>query len=195
MVSNQFGQDKSVYSLKNPTFYFKPDWSPDGKMISYTDTDYNLWYIDLDSGKIEKVDTDGYAHPNRTMNPNWSPDSRYITYEKQQNSHFKAIFIFDTETGKTHKVSDPLSDATSPVWDQSGDYLYFLSSTDYGLSSGWLDMSSYDPSVNRSLYAVVLKKDGKAPNLPKSNEEKAKKEQSKKNKEKDEEEDKACKKS
>ena len=193
MVSNQFGQDKSVYSLKNPTFYFKPDWSPDGKMISYTDTDYNLWYIDLDSGKIEKVDTDGYAHPNRTMNPNWSPDSRYITYEKQQNSHFKAIFIFDTETGKTHKVSDPLTDATSPVWDQSGDYLYFLSSTDYGLSSGWLDMSSYDPSVNRSLYAVVLKKDGEAPNLPKSNEEKAKKEQSEKSKEKDEEGDKPVK--
>lgn len=189
MVSDQFGENKTVYALDNPTFYFKPDWSPDGKLISYTDTDYNLWYINLESGKINKVDTDGYAHPNRTMNPNWSPDSRYITYEKQQNSHFKAIFIYDTETGKTHKVSDPLSDATSPVWDQSGDFLYFLASTDYGLSSGWLDMSSYDPSVNRSLYAVVLKKDGQAPNLPQSDEEKTEKEKTKKTKDKNKKED------
>lgn len=189
VVSDQFGENKTVYDLDNPTFYFKPDWSPDGKLISYTDTDYNLWYINLESGKINKVDTDGYAHPNRTMNPNWSPDSRYITYEKQQNSHFKAIFIYDTETGKTHKVSDPLSDATSPVWDQSGDFLYFLASTDYGLSSGWLDMSSYDPSVNRSLYAVVLKKDGQAPNLPQSDEEKTEKEKTKKTKDKNKKED------
>ena len=170
-VADQFGENKKSYPLKNPTFYFTADWSPDGQFISYTDTDYNLWYIDLENGKVVKVDTDGFAHPNRTMNPNWSPDSRYITYEKQQNSHFKAIFIFDTQTGKTHQVSDPLADSTSPQWDPSGDYLYFLASTDYGLNTGWLDMSSYDPSVSRSLYALVLSSDGKAPNLPESDEE------------------------
>lgn len=185
VVANQFGEDKSYYKLDNPTFYFTPDWSPDGTMISYTDTDYNLWYIHLETGKIQKVDTDGYAHPNRTMNPNWSPDSRYITYEKQQKSHFKAIFIYDTDSGQTHKISDPLSDATSPVWDQSGDYLYFLASTDYGLNSGWLDMSSYDPSVNRSLYAVVLSDKGQAPNLPKSDEEEVDKDEEEKSKAKD----------
>uniref|UniRef100_UPI00404AC1AA hypothetical protein n=1 Tax=Fulvivirga sp. TaxID=1931237 RepID=UPI00404AC1AA len=56
---------------------------------------------------------------------------------------------------------------------------YFLASTDYGLNTGWLDMSSYDPAVNRSLYALVLKADGKAPNLPQSDDEEAKKEESK----------------
>ncbi|WKV12144.1 S41 family peptidase [Marivirga harenae] len=177
VVANQFGENQKAYALENPTFYFTPDWSPNGKMITYTDTDYNIWYINLENGQVKKVDTDGYAHPNRTLNPNWSPDSRYITYEKQQNSHFKAIFIYDTQSGQTYQVSDPLADATSPQWDQSGEYLYFLASTDYGLNSGWLDMSSYDPSVSRSLYAVVLSADGKAPNLPQSDEEVAKKEE------------------
>jgi tricorn protease len=177
VVANQFGENQKSFALENPTFYFTPDWSPDGKMITYTDTDYNIWYINLENGQIKKVDTDGYAHPNRTLNPNWSPDSRYIAYEKQQNSHFKAVFIYDTQSGQTHQVSDPLADATSPQWDQSGEYLYFLASTDYGLNSGWLDMSSYDPSVSRSLYAVVLSADGKAPNLPKSDEEETKKEE------------------
>lgn len=177
VVADQFGENQKSFALENPTFYFTPDWSPDGKLISYTDTDYNLWYISLENGKVKKVDTDGFAHPNRTMNPNWSPDSRYITYEKQQNSHFKAIFIYDIQSGKTHQISDPLADSTSPQWDQSGEYLYFLASTDYGLNTGWLDMSSYDPSVTRSLYAVVLSADGKAPNLPISDEEEAKKEE------------------
>ncbi|MBZ9650636.1 S41 family peptidase [Psychroflexus montanilacus] len=171
VVSNQYGENKTFFKLDNPTFYFTPDWSPDGKFISYTDTDYNLWFINLENAKVKKVDTDGFAHPNRTMNPNWSPDSRYITYEKQQDSHFKSIFIYDTQTGKTNQISDPLADAISPVWDKSGKYLYFLASTDYGLNTGWLDMSSYDASVNRSLYAVVLDADGEAPNLPKSDNE------------------------
>ncbi|MTI20894.1 protease [Fulvivirga sp. RKSG066] len=171
IVADQYGDSKKSYPLENPTFYFTPDWSPDGKMISYTDTDYNLWYITLADGKVRKIDTDGYAHPNRTMNPTWSPDSRFIAYEKQQNSHFKAIFVFNTQSNKSYQLSDPLADATSPVWDASGEYLYFLASTDYGLSSGWLDMSSYDPSVSRSLYAAVLSKDGKAPNIPESDEE------------------------
>lgn len=182
-VADQYGQNKKAYALENPTFYFTPDWSPDGKMISYTDTDYNLWYITLADGKVKKIDTDGYAHPNRTLNPTWSPDSRYIAYEKQQDSHFKAIFVYDTQSNKSYQLSDPLADATSPVWDVSGDYLYFLASTDYGLNSGWLDMSSYDPSVSRSLYAAVLSKNGKAPNLPESDEEKEKSAEEEKDKE------------
>ena len=179
VVADQFGKNQKSYTLENPTFYFRPDWSPDGNSIAYTDTDYNIWMITLTDGKVKKVDTDRYAHPNRTMNPTWSPDSKFIAYEKQLDSHFKAIFIYDTQTSKATQVSDRLADATSPVWDQSGEYLYFLASTDYGLASGWLDMSSYDPSVNRSLYALVLSANGKAPNLPKSDEEEVKSEDSK----------------
>lgn len=171
VVANQYGENQKSYTLKNPTFYFKPDWSPNGDYIAYTDTDYNIWFINLISGEVKKVDTDRYAHPNRTMNPVWSPDSRFLAYEKQLDSHFKAIFIYDTQSGASQQVTEGTADAISPVWDVAGEYLYFLASTDYGLKSGWLDMSSYDPSVNRSLYALVLSASGKAPNLPKTDEE------------------------
>ncbi|MCC5920350.1 MAG: PDZ domain-containing protein [Cyclobacteriaceae bacterium] len=199
VVADQFGQDRKYYDLdeEQPSFYFTPDWSPNGKMISFTDTHYNLWYIDLGTGRVKKVDTDGFAHPNRTMNPNWSPDSRYIAYEKQQNSHFKAIWIYDTQSDNRHQVSDGLADATSAAWDQSGEYLYFLASTNYGLNTGWLDMSSYDPQTTRSLYALVLTADGKAHNIPTSDEEEAQKEEEKeeekkKKKAKDAKEEKAA---
>jgi len=75
-------------------------------------------------------------------------------------------------------VVDGLADVITPVFDQGGEYLYYLASTDYGLASGWLDMSSYDPTTTRTLYMTVLHKDGKSPFLAKSDEEEVKVEKS-----------------
>ena len=170
VLADQDGQNPVTITLPEPTFYFQPDWSPDGKNIAYTDTHYNIWILNLDTKKTKKVATDRYAHPNRSMNPVWSPDSKWIAYAKQQESHFKSIFAYNIESGKTIQLTDPIADAITPVWDESGKYLYTLASTNYGLSSGWLDMSNYDPGSNltRSLYAVVLNSSDKAPNLPKN---------------------------
>ncbi len=174
MVSDQEGRKIKSYPLPNPTFYFQPDWSPDGNYIAYSDTDYNVWILALSTGDAQKVATDRYAHPNRTMNPVWSPDSQWIAYPKQLNSHFKAIFTYNVKTKQELQLTDGMADAISPVWDEDGAYLYLLASTNYGLQSGWLDMSSYDPEVTRSLYAIVLAANGKAPNLPTSDEEEVK---------------------
>ena len=112
------------------------------------------------------------------MNPVWSPDSRYLAYAKQQESHFKSVFIYDCMTKQTTQITDGLADITDPIFDPSGEYLYYLASTDYGLASGWLDMSSYDPSLSRTLYATLLYKDGKSPLLAKSDEEEKEEESS-----------------
>ncbi len=171
VIANQNGQNQKTIKLPNPTFYFTPDWSPDGKHIAYTDTHYNIWIVNLESKKTKKVATDRYAHPNRAMNPNWSPDSKWIAYAKQNKSHFKSIFAYNIDSNKTIQLTDPIADAITPVWDVSGKYIYTLASTNYGLQTGWLDMSSYDPSVTRSLYAIVLNSKDKAPNLPETDEE------------------------
>jgi tricorn protease len=105
------------------------------------------------------------------MHPVWSPDSRWVTYPKLLENHFKAAFAYNAETNEKIQLTDGLADVITPVWDQSGDYIYILASTDYGLSSGWLDMSSYDPDVSRSLYCVLLNSDSKLPTAIKSDEE------------------------
>ena len=163
VIADQMGGNKKSFALPNPTFYFRPQWSGDGQFIAYTDTDYNIWYVNVDSGGAQKVDTDRYAHPNRAMNPVWSPDSKWIAYARQLESHFKAIFVYSLETGERHQLTDGMADAITPVWDENGKYLYFLASTNYGLNSGWLDMSSYDPGLARSLYMVLLDEDESSP--------------------------------
>ncbi len=171
MISDQNGGEVNTIKLPNPTFYFKPDWSPDGKHIAFTDTHFTIWIVNIESKELIEVDSDEYAHPNRTMNPQWSPDSDWIAYAKQNKSSFKSIYAFQLSTGKNMQITDPIADAITPVWDASGKYMYTLASTNYGLQTGWLDMSSYDPSLTRSLYAIVLNKDDHAPNLPKTDEE------------------------
>lgn len=177
VLADQNGENKAFIKLPNPTFYFKPEWSPNGKYIAYTDTNFVIWIVNLETKKITKVDADGFAHPNRTMNPKWSPDSDWIAYAKQNNNSFKSIFAYQISTKKIVQITDPIADAISPVWDASGKYIYTLASTNYGLQTGWLDMSSYDPTVTRGLYVIVLNSKDKAPILPKTDEESIKKEE------------------
>ncbi len=171
VIADQDGKNQTSIKLPNTTFYFKPDWSPDGNYLAYTDTDFNIWVIDIESKKAVKADTESYAHPNRSMNPVWSPDSKWIAYSKQNNSCFKSIYAYNVDSKKVIPITDPIADAISPVWDASGKYVYTLASTNYGLATGWLDMSSYDPKTTRSLYAVVLNAKDQAPNHLKTDEE------------------------
>lgn len=181
MISDQEGLDKpKAISIPNPTFFFKPAWSPDGKFIAFTDTDYNLLFTDVATGVTKKADAERFAHPNRSLNPVWSPDSKWIAYAKLLDSHFKAIRIYNVETGQNVQVTDGMADAMSPAWDASGKYLYFLASTNYGLNTGWLDMSSYDRPVTRAVYLAVLNKDDSSPILPRSDDEKEKVKEDKK---------------
>ena len=66
---------------------------------------------------------------------------------------------------KSYQVTDGLADAISPAFDAGGKYLYFLASTDYGPSTGWLEMSSLDRPVRRAIYLAVLNANEPSPLL------------------------------
>lgn len=157
-------------ALPHPTHYYTPSWSPDGKHIVLQDTNLRLWVVDVATGKATDIGGDEWMVPGRTLDPTWSPDSRWIAYAKRLPSLYRAIFVYDLTTGQTHQITDGLADATSPAWDASGKYLWFLASTDLALGSGWLDMSSYDHPETNALYLAVLKKTDPSPLLPESDE-------------------------
>lgn len=171
VVADQDGGNPRRIALDDPTFFFVPAWSPDGSRLAFTDTDYRVLVLDLESGELTHVDTDRFAHPERSMNPVWSPDSRWIAYSRRLDNQLRAVFVHDTESGETRQLTDGMADAIAPVWDASGDYLWFLASTDYGLNTGWLDMTSYDRPVTRALYLALLAADTPSPFLPRSDEE------------------------
>ena len=60
-------------------------------------------------------------------------------------------------------MTDGLSDATDPVFDRGGEYLYFLASTDAGPVVNWFDLSNADMEMTRSIYLVTLQKETPSP--------------------------------
>jgi tricorn protease len=159
-------------ALTHPSHYYTPAWSPDSKKLLYTDTNLKVWVLDIASGQAKIVGEDPWMVPSRTLNPVWSPDSKYVAYASRLKSLYHAIFISDVETGQTKQVTDGLADAVWPAWDASGKYLWFFASTDFGLKSQWLDMTSYDHDEDFALYLAVLSKGDPSPLLPESDEDK-----------------------
>jgi tricorn protease len=166
------GPAKKISLGHPPSFFYGPTWSPDSKKIAFTDKRLNFWYVDLDKGTPVKVDADRFEDPTVGLSVAWSPDNRWLTYSKFLENHLRAIFVYALDTGMTSQITDGLGDARYPVFDKGGKALFFAASTDVGLSSGWLDLSSYQHPVLRSVYAAVLKKGDASPVEPQSDEEK-----------------------
>jgi tricorn protease len=156
-----------------PSFYRAPVWSPDSKKVAFLDQGERLWYIDLEKRQPVKVDADVYKMPGGGLDPAWAPDSRWIAYTKILKNHMRAVFAYSLETGKAAQITDGMSDARYAVFDKNGERLYFVASTDVGPTTGWLDMSSMNRPVTRSVYVAVLRKDLASPLAPESDEEKA----------------------
>lgn len=172
MVESQDGiMAPREISLPHPTHYYTASWSPDSKKLLYTDTNLKVWVLDIASGQAKTVGEDPWMVPARTLNPVWSPDSKYVAYASRLRSLYHAIFISNVETGECRQVTDGLADSVWPAWDASGNYLWFLASTDLGLRSQWLDMTSYEHEEHFGLYLAVLNKAESSPLLPESDEE------------------------
>jgi tricorn protease len=188
---NGLGPVTKIPLGEQPAFFYEPVWSQDSKKIAYTDNRLNAWYIDLEKRQPVLIDTDTYQTPFRDLSPQWSPDGKWIAYNKILKNHLRAVFVYSLDSGKTAQITDGLSDADYAEWDKNGKYLYFTASTNRGLSTSWLDMSSIDRKVTRSVYVVVLRKDDPSPIAPESDDEKPVDATKKDDKDKDKEKDKA----
>ncbi|MGH9831804.1 MAG: S41 family peptidase, partial [Blastocatellia bacterium] len=155
-----------------PTFYSSPNWSPDSKKIALNDKKLQLWYLEIEKGSLVKVDNNPIGLNDSVLEPSWSPDSRWIAYAKQLPNLLRAVFVYSLETGKAHQITDGLSDARYPAFDQSGKYLYFTASTDLGPGISFADLSGIAHRSTRSVYSAVLRNDIPSPLAPESDEEK-----------------------
>jgi tricorn protease len=166
------GDAEKIDLGRPPSYYYWPLWSPDSKKIAYTDAQLTVWYLDLEKKTPVKVDTDTYDSPDRALDPVWSPDGRWLAYTKKLKNHLRAVFVYSLEQGKSFQITDGMSDARYAAFDKDGKHLYFTASTDTGPAAAWLDMSSINRPVTRSVYVAVLRKDLPSPLAPESDEEK-----------------------
>ena len=174
-VRSQDGKGEArIYPLKGAGFYETPVFSPDSKKICFNDNSQSLYWIDLDSGIVKKIGSEFLYGPAmmKTLRPNWSPDSRWLAYTLNNATNFQKVYVYSLERDAAFPITDGLSEASEPVFDASGKYLYFCGSTNAGPVKQWFDQSMADIRMTNSLYLVVLGKNVPSPLAKESDEEK-----------------------
>ncbi len=166
------GEARSI-RLKGTGFYAFPEWSPDGSKISYVDNGRNFYILDVESSVITKIDADEvyFPGPFRRIHGDWSSDSKWIAYTRMKGTYFKQVFLYSVEQQKSFAVTDGLSDASKPVFDRGGKYLYFFASTDAGPVINWFDQSNADMEMTNNIYLATLQKETLNPFAKESDEE------------------------
>jgi len=159
----------------DPSFYYAPHWSPDSKRIAFTDKHLHLWYVDVAGGRPVKIDTGLRGGFGAAPELTWSPDSQWLAYSRDLESELHALFVYSLAAHSSTQITDGMSNAAHPVFDPSGNYLYFTASTNNGPSDAGIDLSSLDRATNSSVYVVVLSRNGASPVPPESDDENKKK--------------------
>jgi tricorn protease len=128
------------------------------------------------TGAISMVASDPLYGPVPVLHHAWSPDSRFLACTQNTPTYFNRLFLYSVADGTSYPVSDGLADATSPVFDASGKYLYFLVSTDAGPVNDWFSQANADMRTVQQVYVAVLAKGVPSPLAKESDEEKGKEE-------------------
>jgi tricorn protease len=159
--------------LAGAGFYFEPIWSRDSKKILYRDNAQSLYWVDVESGKSTRIVEPKNGLGRGYKLSSWSPDSKWVTYAMNTPAQIARVYVYSLEQDKSFPVTDGLTEATEPVFDAGGKYLYFLSSNDTGMSKHGFSQSAADSRQPRwSLNLAVLNKTQPSPFLRESDEEK-----------------------
>jgi tricorn protease len=158
--------------LHGAGFYEDPKWSPDSHKISFIDNSRALYILDAATGEASKIAAQVIYNPRQDLEHAWSPDSKWVVYTQNTLSYTRRLALYSLEQKRAFEITDGLSDASNPVFDPNGKYLYFFASTDAGPGNDWFSMWNVDIRVSQGIYLAVLAKGVVSPLSPESDEEK-----------------------
>lgn len=78
-----------------------PDWSPDGRSITYQQQmgNFQIWMMDLRDRLPKQLTSEG-----ENEDPSWAPDSRHIVFASTRSGE-KQLWVLDTESGRARQLT------------------------------------------------------------------------------------------
>ncbi len=147
---------------KNSTYIFSIDWSPDSKKIAWTDQNFKLNYIDIESKKVTEVVHGKYG---KIWSYNWSPDSKWLTFPETMANDMEVIQLYDVEKNNKHTVTENWYDAGAPIFSPCGKYLFFTSERDFSPTYNDVEWNYAYKNMGR-IYMLPLAKSTESPFAP-----------------------------
>ena len=143
---------------------YAPEWSPDGKRIAFSDKDGRLYVLTLAGRNVQQVADDRHDMIRDYV---WAPDSRWLAFSMSDDNDFSSIWIWGE--GDLHRVTGEMWNEYNPAWDPSGEYLYYLSDREYAPQISSVEWN-FATDRSTGIFALALRKDGKPPFPPESDE-------------------------
>jgi len=145
---------------------YSPDWSPDGKHIAFSDKSGDLYVLTLTDKKVVKVAHDKSGFLRDYV---WSPDSNFLAFSLTTIDGFRDVYIWGLADAQLHQVTGSLFDSFRPSWDPDGNYLYFLSVREFHPQLSTIEFN-FATNRGNGIFALTLRKEGKSPFPPESDE-------------------------
>jgi tricorn protease len=151
-------------------------WSPDSKKIAWTDQTLTLYYIDVATRTVTKIDKEEYENVDVSLDVksifdySWSPDSRFIVYSKMNKDFMYQLYVYGLESKSINCISNGLFHDFNPVFTKDGEHIMFISDRRFEPTYCDLEWEMIYRKI-AGLYAVTLRKDGKSVLPYKSDEE------------------------
>ncbi|MBL0158791.1 MAG: PD40 domain-containing protein [Bryobacterales bacterium] len=166
-VVNQDGSGPAEQLTRGgKTMRYRPVWSPDSKRVAFSDRDGKAYVVTLSDKSVVEVAQEKRGF---LMDYVWSPDGAYLAFSLTDMHNFRSIWIWSAAEGKARRVTGEMFNESGPAWDPEGQYLYYLSDREFApLISG--AEFNYATARSTSIYALALRKDGKNPFAPESDE-------------------------
>jgi len=140
-------------------------WSPDGKKILFGNKDFAIFYVDVATKKLTKIDESNQMKNDEfyweVSDYNWSPDSRWVCYSFVQFNRNNQVFLYNLEQAKRYAVTDDFYDNLNPSFDANGKYLYYLSSRNFNLRMDFYEDNHIIATPQQVM--VVQLRDGEKP--------------------------------
>ena len=143
---------------------YHPVWSPGGSMLAYGDAEARIWVIGQD-GKNRRLVGDDPGFMQHDFS--WSPDSRWLAYSMEDSNGYRSLFIWDSKSGTSHRITSELFSEYSPAFSASGEQLYYLSDRMFSPQIGNIEFN-YVSSRNTGVFAMMLTADASNPFAPKN---------------------------
>lgn len=116
-------------------------------------------WVDLGSGDLKVLDRSEFS---RVEGFNWSHDGRFVAYGRSLSERTCAIHVCEIDSGRVHRVTNPVLRDVEPFFDPRGEFLYFLSYREF---DPVYDNLHFDLGFPRGCrpYLLTLRKDVASP--------------------------------
>jgi tricorn protease len=148
-------------------YFYGPRWSAGGDRVAFSDNEHRLWIVSTSGGgEPQQLAQDPYQE---IQNYTWAPDGHWLAYVITGANQQSNIWLYNLDTRKSTRVSDPRSNDFNPGFDAAGRYLYFISTRH---ENPTLSRSEFNIATLKmaGIYVATLKKGAPSPFAPRSDE-------------------------